>query len=102
MYKFVGKCPVCGSDVLNYPKAYGCSNWKDSDGKGGCKLTLWKDIYGKQITEDEAQRLLGGAILGPYKFYNKDGAEFMGKLHLKGNELEIKFEPRVEESDINA
>lgn len=101
MYKFVGKCPLCGSNVLDYPKSYGCSNWK---GENGCKLTLWKDIYGKQITEDEAQRLLGGAILGPYTFYNKDGVEFMGKLYLKGNELDIMYEPSVEdveESDIN-
>lgn len=102
VYKFVGKCPLCGSDVLDYPKSYGCSNWKKRDnGEGGCKLTLWKDIYGKQITEDEAQRLLGGAILGPYKFYNKDGTEFMAKIHLQGSELKLIFEPQVSESDIN-
>ena len=34
----VGKCPVCGKDVLEYPKGFGCSGFKD-----GCKFFIWKD-----------------------------------------------------------
>ena len=36
--KTFGKCPLCGSDVLENTKAFYCAGWKN-----GCKFTLWKD-----------------------------------------------------------
>ncbi|MBQ1945402.1 MAG: DNA topoisomerase III [Clostridia bacterium] len=31
-------CPVCGKDVQESPKAFGCSAWRD-----GCRFTIWKN-----------------------------------------------------------
>ena len=32
------KCPLCGKDVIENTKAFGCSAWRE-----GCHFTLWKD-----------------------------------------------------------
>ncbi len=32
------KCPLCGKDVIENAKAFGCSAWRE-----GCRFTLWKD-----------------------------------------------------------
>lgn len=52
----VGKCPVCGSAVLEWEKGYSCSN------RGNCKFVLWKNklsFVGKAvISEKEAAGLL--------------------------------------------
>ncbi|WNS73948.1 DNA topoisomerase [Bacillus sp. DTU_2020_1000418_1_SI_GHA_SEK_038] len=34
----LGKCPLCGSGVIEGQKGFGCSNWKN-----GCKFVIWKN-----------------------------------------------------------
>lgn len=93
MYKKIGKCPLCGCDVVDYPRSYGCTNWKKkSNGTPGCPTTIWKNYYGYVLTEEDAQRLLGGAIIGPYQFTTKEGKAFKAKLKLMGGELNPIFE----------
>lgn len=36
--EILGKCPSCGGQVIELPKSFGCSNWKN-----GCKYTIWKN-----------------------------------------------------------
>ena len=48
----LGKCPVCGNDVIEGEKAFGCVNWKN-----GCKFSIWKDdkfinSLGKKVTKE--------------------------------------------------
>ena len=31
-------CPLCGKGILETPRAFGCSDWKN-----GCRFTMWKD-----------------------------------------------------------
>jgi len=33
-----GLCPVCGKPIVEYPKSFGCSGYRD-----GCKFALWKN-----------------------------------------------------------
>ena len=47
----LGPCPLCGSEVVEQAKSYGCSSWPR-----GCKFTIWKMIAGKRITPRTAQR----------------------------------------------
>lgn len=94
MYEIIGKCPRCGGDVLNYPKSYECSKWKERD--GGCKLNIWKNMYNKMISVEEAQRLLGGAVLGPFEFTTKNGDCFRARMCLDGCSIKMLFEPDVE------
>ncbi len=54
--KSLGKCPVCGSDVVERPKSYSCVNRQ-------CKFAIWKEnryfeSIGKRMNESTAKRLL--------------------------------------------
>ena len=54
----VGKCPKCGSDVIERDKSFSCSN-KD------CKFVLWKDnkllaSIGKKLNKSIAKQILKG------------------------------------------
>lgn len=90
MYEVVGKCPLCGGNVYNYPRAYGCGNWKRED--GGCKFTIWKNMYGKILSEEDARTLIDGEIIGPYDFQTKESAEFRARLYMSGPEPKLKFD----------
>lgn len=91
MYKTIMECPVCGGKIKDYPKSYGCSNWRGNveTGEEGCKLTIWKDVYGHRITEGEAITLLNGGLVEGLDLVTKEGKEFYGTLRLEGTELQI-------------
>lgn len=77
----IGKCPLCGGDVYEYTKSFGCSNWKTK----GCKFTLWKRSFmDYSITKTDAKKLIEGKTIKKVVtskkgnhweqelFYNKD------------------------------
>lgn len=52
----VGKCPICGSPVINRPKGYFCSDKE-------CRFALWKnnryfESIGKKLTDSVVESLL--------------------------------------------
>ncbi|MDA8336342.1 MAG: DNA topoisomerase 3 [Peptococcaceae bacterium] len=82
----IGICPLCGRAVVDYPKSYGCSGYKD-----GCKFAVWKEIAGKKITVKQAQELLGKKKTGVLKgFKSKDGKSFDAALVL-GQDGKVGF-----------
>lgn len=52
----LGKCPLCGRDVTDGKKSYGCTGWRDAERP--CKFSIWKEIAGKKISPSQASRLL--------------------------------------------
>lgn len=85
----IGKCPLCGGDVYEYTKSFGCSNWKSK----GCPFTLWKRSFmDYSITKTDAKKLIDGKTIKKVVtskkgnhweqelFYNKDTnkVEFYG------------------------
>ena len=44
--KGIGACPLCGNQVVERAKAFGCSAWRET----GCPFTIWKTIAGKKLT----------------------------------------------------
>ena len=59
--KVLGKCPICGGDVLSNTKAYYCGGWKR-----GCKFTIWKNSlerYGVSLSDDLVKELLEKGIV---------------------------------------
>lgn len=53
-----GKCPLCGSDIIEGKKGFGCSNWRS-----GCKFVIWKEdefikSLNKKITKTMVKKLL--------------------------------------------
>lgn len=56
--KKVGTCPICGGDVVETPKAYGCNKYKE-----GCKFVVWKNSLSKlkkKLSEKAVIALIGG------------------------------------------
>jgi DNA topoisomerase-3 len=72
----LGKCPECGSPVVETPKAFGCSNWKN-----GCKFAIWKNdkyiaSFGKQVSSQMVQILLENGRVGFHGCKSKKGNKF--------------------------
>jgi DNA topoisomerase-3 len=84
----LGKCPLCGGDVVEGPKSYGCSKWKE-----GCKFAIWKTIGGTKISASIAKALLDkGVTKNKMKFKNKTGKEFTARLKLHKGSVQYDFD----------
>jgi DNA topoisomerase-3 len=76
----LGKCPGCGSDVIEGEKGYGCTNWK-----GGCKFVVWKNdkfLSSLQVTPNKftVMKLLEKGEVYSNSFTNKKGTKFSAYL----------------------
>ena len=79
--KAIGKCPACGGDVIEGPRAYGCANWREAD--GGCKFVVWRTIAQKEIPLAAVVQLLETGVTDPlFGFISKKGASFSARLRL--------------------
>jgi DNA topoisomerase-3 len=68
----LGRCPLCGREVAEYPKSYGCTGYRD-----GCRFVIWKEISGKRISARQAKDLLNKGKTGTIKgFRSKAGRSF--------------------------
>lgn len=93
MKEIIGKCPLCGGNIFENPKSYGCGNWKEK----GCKFTIWKhDCHGHDFTVDEVKKLLSGGAVGPLKLKSKAGKDYTASLYYnkENARVELKFPPR--------
>ena len=84
----MGDCPLCKGAVLEFPKSFSCSKWRQT----GCSFVIWKTIAGRKIKGDEAKQLLGEgktARLGGFK--SKAGKEFDTTLVLKEGKVVFQF-----------
>ncbi len=76
----LGKCPGCGSDVVEGEKGYGCANWKS-----GCKFVVWKNdrfLSSLQVTPNKftVMKLLEKGEVYSNSFTNKKGTQFSAYL----------------------
>ena len=85
----MGICPLCGSDVMEGPKGYGCADWKN-----GCKFVVWKNMGNRTIPKDMVRVLLKEGIT-PFiqKFKKRDGTRFDARLKLENGEVNFNFTP---------
>lgn len=73
------KCPKCGEGIIFVnKKAYNCSNWKDEKVK--CNFTIWKEMGGRLISEDEAVLLCTEKETGVLAGFVVDGKPIERKL----------------------
>lgn len=82
----LGKCPVCGNDVIEGEKAFGCVNWKN-----GCKFSIWKDdkfinSLGKKVTKEIVEILLKNGKVGFRNLRSKKGTIFSAYLKYEKDE----------------
>ena len=87
--KAVGSCPVCGQDVVETAKAFGCSAWRDT----GCAFKVWKVIAGKKLGATHAKALLSKGRTRKLKgFRSRAGKAFEAALKLnEANEAVLDF-----------
>ena len=83
----LGKCPGCGSDVIEGEKGYGCTNWK-----GGCKFVVWKNdkfLSSLQVTPNKftVMKLLDTGEVFSSSFTNKKGTKFSAYLKYEKDPL---------------
>lgn len=84
--KVVGKCPVCGNDIIENERNFGCINWKN-----GCRYTIWKDdkfikSLGKEVSFDMIKILLEKGRVGFRNLRSKKGTTFSAYLRYVKNE----------------
>jgi DNA topoisomerase-3 len=86
----LGPCPVCDKgQVVETPKAYGCSTWKDT----GCPMAIWKQVAKRSITSDEAKALVTSGKTNVLDgFTSRAGKSFSAALVLNGGKVEFKFD----------
>lgn len=73
----VGKCPLCGSDVIKNRYAYGCRDYQN------CKFKVNASICGRIISKRNVEKLLvEGATSQIEGFVSKNGKNFNARLKL--------------------
>lgn len=82
----IGKCPVCGNDIIEGEKGFGCTNWKN-----GCKYTIWKndkfiESMGKKVTKEMIKLLLKNGKVGFRNLKSKKGTLFSAYLRYEKDE----------------
>lgn len=90
----IGVCPLCGGDVVENNKAWGCSNWRESDGH--CGFTVWKTIAKRDMSVEDAKALIENKETDYLDgFVSKKGNAFSAKLCLRDGKIEMEFKPRA-------
>ncbi len=86
----IADCPLCNGKIIETPKAYSCSEWRN-----GCKMTIWKTVAHKKITAAMAKKLLSNGETGILKgFKSAKGTEFEANLKLVDGKVEMDFAGR--------
>lgn len=73
----VGKCPMCGNEVVRNRYAYGCRDYQN------CKFKVNTIICGRAISKRNVEKLLTEGVTAKIEgFISKSGKNFNGKLKL--------------------
>ncbi|MBH5317739.1 DNA topoisomerase 3 [Paenibacillus sp. GSMTC-2017] len=67
--------PGCGGSIFMGRKGYGCSNYKV-----GCKFVIWKESYGRSLTETQVKALVEKGKTAKLKLVLEDGTTTEGKI----------------------
>lgn len=77
----LGKCPICGKQVIDTDKYYFCCNYRGRINENEpCGFIIGKDYFGTPISRSDAKLLIEGKPTKPIKLKNKQGQEYQGQL----------------------
>lgn len=76
----IGPCPRegCGGQIFMGRKGYGCSNYKS-----GCAFVIWKESYGKTLTDTMVRTLIVKGKTSKLKLKKQDGELYEARIVLK-------------------
>ena len=82
----IGKCPLCGSDVIKNRYAYGCRDYKN------CSFKINTVICNRVISKRNAENLLKDGVTTKINgFISKNGKSFDAKLKLDKDKIIFDF-----------
>jgi len=88
MRPVVGRCPRCGSDVAEGPRAFFCRG-------ESCDFYIWKKVAGKDLRAEDAAALLAGRRTRLIRgFRSKKGRRFAAHLVLENGKVSFVFPER--------
>lgn len=83
----VGKCPLCGKDVIRYKNGYSCSGYKE-----GCEFSVYGFLCRRVISKSNMQMLLETGRSSKIKgFISKNGKSFDAYLKLEEGKVIFDF-----------
>lgn len=83
----VGKCPLCGKDVIRYKNGYSCSGYKE-----GCEFSVYGFLCHRVISKSNMQMLLETGRSSKIKgFISKNGKSFDAYLKLEEGKVVFDF-----------
>jgi len=83
-------CPLCGGEMTEGERGYGCSRWQVE--KGGCRFVIWKIIAGRDISPPEAAQLLMEGRTGRLDgFRSRKGGTFSASLKMESPDFAVRF-----------
>ena len=86
--KGIGVCPVCAGAILESPKAWSCSNWRN-----GCPFQVWKTMAGKKIPKTAVKQLLANGKSDLIEgFKSRAGKPFKARLQVVEGEVKFAFD----------
>lgn len=83
----IGKCPVCGSKVLEGTKSYFCEKINKEP---KCSFIIYKTAFNANITSNDAMLLLEGKQTGIKNCKGKSGKSYKAKFSLNKNTMKIE------------
>ncbi len=82
----IGKCPLCGNDIIKNRYAYGCKNYTE------CKFKINTRICNRTISKSNAELLLKNGETSKIEgFVSKNGKSFDAKLKLDKDKVVFDF-----------
>ena len=86
--EIVGKCPLCGKNVIRGNSGWGCMGYRE-----GCGFRMGLTVCKKTIPIGEVRRLLAtGTTAKLYGFISKGGKSFSAKLVIKDGTVGFNFD----------
>lgn len=83
----VGKCPLCGKDVIRYKNGYSCSGYKE-----GCEFSVYGFLCRRVISKSNMQMLLETGRSSKIKgFISKNGKSFDAYLKIEEGKVIFDF-----------
>ncbi len=81
-------CPACKKGrVMQGAKSFYCSEYKS-----GCQFTIWKTIAGKNLSENQVNRLITDGKTGIIKGFNGKKGKFDARLILNDGKVAFNFD----------
>lgn len=83
--KVLGKCPICGEDILDRGKFCSCKDYKT------CSFSISYEIMGAKLTATDVKKLIKGDVVGPKTFNWKGGKSGEAKLKYNSKTKKLEF-----------